>query len=63
MKVKNTITGNYLTDLSSDHFATLFITEDFGTDASNFYKSSFAGKVYLENEVDFEKYKELDPLN
>jgi len=56
LKLKNVATGQYLKDLTNAQYASIIITEDVSLDADAYYKSSFPGKVYLENEVDFEKY-------
>lgn len=62
LKLKNVATGAYLADATLNHYASLFVTEDVDLSTSGFYDSSLTGKVYLENEVDFEKFKALDPL-
>lgn len=49
-------------DNTQTHHATIMVTEDIGSDSNSFYKASLPGKVYLENNVDFEKFKQLDPL-
>ena len=56
------ITNSYVTDQTQNHYATIMITEDVKLGDSAFYDASLPGQVYLENNIDFEKFQALDPL-
>ena len=62
MKIKDTKLGTAIDDPLNPHYATVIVTENIDLDGASFYESSFPSKVYLENEIDFEAYSELDPL-
>ena len=63
LKIKDTKLGTAVgISPPNPHYATVIVTENIDLDGAAFYESSFPSKVYLENEIDFEAYSELDPL-
>ena len=63
LKLKDTKLGTALGNSANNkHYATVIVTENVDLGVAAFYESSFPSKVYLENEIDFEEYSELDPL-
>ena len=62
LKIKDTKLGTAIGTTTNKHYATVIVTENVDLDSAAFYESSFPSKVYLENEVDFEEFSELDPL-